>query len=389
MFVTGYLDYSDIGQTKFPNSEPEGMNILDDKLATHRSKFKSSTDAVYTANLNQAPASGVFDTIRRGMRSINDSIQSISNKIKMIDGVASGRVMRISSENTAGWKSYVGEEQVGVGTYDEWGDRISLESPWQDPWKDAKGNTVGHIYDNFDEYPEVDPEKARGRANPAIKAALDARQSKRTSELNAMHQEIMSDHLIPPSALVKAGEAVKFARDNFGMVMNALAFIEDPLAQAGNFLPVSGMSIKNSKKDNWNALKKSTSPYIGWGAAGTLANSAGRIKDNYTGVEEEDEVALGAVAEGEVGWELEYGGDSYTEPQDDSAHGSFFSSDAQPIVNPSEWEGDDYASPATPAAADMAAGLAETQSSSTTPEDEDTKGIRGVDGDREPLEPTV
>jgi len=279
MLATGYYDWSDIGQTRFPGygeamKDLKSVDALNLELEERRSQFSSTAAQVRLKNLT--PATGVAAAIRGTIRGANLVVSSASNLIDKVHNVIGGRTVRVPI-GIAGYLQATGAAQIGVGAfgssrilsseglgmqYDSAtgtlkGVRGSVKlrmpgnSMFAPSWESPITNSArGYIHENLDEYAV--------RKQPALLAQLltttqyvELMNRKSTRKYAAEDNQIK---LAMHNQMAEAGgilgdlaDAVKFVKSAFGMVMTAASFARDPLAGLKASLGISEIGSNVSK----------------------------------------------------------------------------------------------------------------------------------------------
>jgi len=254
MLITGYHDWSDIGQTRFPGyaQKLESFDVLNRDLEDRRSQFTSTGAEVRLKNLLADPGGGVLSSIRGAIRNVNTLVSQASNLIDKVGNVVGGRTVRVPI-GVAGFLQSTGAAQIGVGSiggsavlsasglgsqfdavtgrFEGVNGSVKLRMPgtamFAPPWiSDVSGTQRGYIFENIDEYPTL--------GDPLILRQLTTlSQYMNLMERRLNRQLAIEDNdlrLIIHNQLAEGGgilgdlaEAVDFAKSSFGMAMSALA----------------------------------------------------------------------------------------------------------------------------------------------------------------------
>ena len=258
MLVTGYYDWSDIGQTRFPGFDTslKSLDVLNRELEDRRSQFTSTAAEVRIKNLLVQPAGGFRSFISAFGRGIGDVQSLASGIVDKIGNVVGGRTVRVPI-GIAGFLQSTGAAQIGVGSiggsailsaeglgkqYDAATGQfkgvngsVKLRMPgtavFAPSWISPVSKTErGFIFENYDEYPT--------RAEPALLRQLltldqyiDVVSRKVNRQLAVTENEW---RLAAHNQLAEAGgilgdlaDAVSYAKDAFGLVMTGLSFVNN------------------------------------------------------------------------------------------------------------------------------------------------------------------
>jgi hypothetical protein len=356
MFLTGYYDYSDIGYTRFPDYGKFNIRSLDAvnlELEKLRNRFTSTTGEVRKKNLDAINSGGgLFDTLRGGIRAVNEALSWVGDLTKSIHDVVGGRSVRLPI-GIAGFIHATGNPQIGsgglgsstilsneglgsfydptTGTFKTLTGTVRLRMPgpseFAPAWTSAiyEGKPRGNKSENYDEYPTqlrntiydpLDPDAGKGRKrvqdllNASDKQAYLDRWSTRWEAVENQNFELAQWNLQAESGgfLGDLAEGVNFVKSNFGMIMTAAAFVNDPLGVATGALGISVGQTSQSRiagrRDQLEAQGISVAPnagagalegYIGLKALETFKNMGERIADGFGPAGPDQPATLGAA----------------------------------------------------------------------------------------------
>lgn len=343
MFLTNYYDYSSIGEIRFPGFGELDVRTVDAvniALDQQRGAFTSTTAEVRKKNLEALNSSGgLFDTLRGGIRAINEALAWPGTQMNKFYQALGGRTVRLPI-GIAGFIHATGNPQVGsgalgssavlsneglgrvydpaTGTFKTLTGTVKLRMPgpskFAPAWTSAvyKGKPRGSFWENIDEYPTalrnspydpLDPErlnKGRKRVedllNQTDRQAFLERWSARWEMAQTQQVELAKWNLAAESGGFLAGlaESVAFVKSNFGMIMSAAAFVNDPLGVVKASLGIGGGTQSQSRiagrRDELEKQGIEVNPkagagliegYIGLKALETFKNMGERIGDGF------------------------------------------------------------------------------------------------------------
>jgi len=283
MLVTNYYDWSDIGQTLFPN--PAGsvnVEVLNEELEKRRTEFVSSGAQVRLRNLLADPGGGLFDAIRGGIKKFNDTISLVGGITDKLHSFIGGRTVRLPigvagslyaaqdvrqqgvgivtvGQGSIGGSAILSSFGLGqqydavTGTFQGIGGSVRLRMPgnalFAPPWiSNVTNQPRGYIFENVDEYPNVEQ---TGLLRDVLRLDqyidLTLRRLNRVAAAELADARLLKWNLMAESGglLETLTDGVNFAKDAFGMVMTAKAFIENPADAVRSTL---GIGIGNSSK---------------------------------------------------------------------------------------------------------------------------------------------
>lgn len=260
MLVTGYFDWSDIGQTRFPgyDTKLESLDVLNRELEDRRSQFTSTAAEVRIKNLLNQPVGGFSSFISSVGRAVGDVKSFASGIVDKIGNVVGGRTVRVPM-GIAGFLQTTGAAQIGVGsistnsltaevlgkqfdaatgTFKGVNGSVKLRMPgtsmFAPEWVSnvTKKSGRGFIFENIDEYPTDDgPPTLRHLLSldnyiDVLNRRLNRQLAVTENEKQLAIQEQLADG---GGILGDLADAVGFAKGAFGMAMTGIAFARDPL----------------------------------------------------------------------------------------------------------------------------------------------------------------
>lgn len=452
MLITGYYDWSDIGQTRFPGYAQtlESLEILNRELEDRRSQFTSTGAEVRIKNLLNQPGGGFGSFVKGIVRGINDVISTASGLVDKIGNVVGGRTVRVPI-GIAGFLQATGAAQIGVGsistdritaaglgeqfdavtgTFKGVNGSVKLRMPgtsmFAPTWISPISKTErGFIFENIDEYPaQNDPLLLRQLLSLDNYIDVVGRRFERALAVDendwrlAMHNQLAE----AGSFLGDLADAVAFVKGSFGMVMSAVAFARDPLGSLKASLGISEIGgdvsqsriegrreqlekqgIKTSFEDK--TFLESVGNFIGGSALRTFEGVAtaeaenpqpASLGDVYNQTAYQQQVE--GAGEGDFSYEPAFGDQNYTaltsaDPESQSTLDEVYgNTDTESDLEPPSLEdvyGSGSSSSAIRTPEEIAAVLAAAQSGTPDDADEDRTGIRGVGDDDAPIDPIV
>jgi len=473
MVVTNYNDFSSVTSQKFPAGAIDSINTLNKALSDPKNQYISTTAQVRAANLRAMGTKGILEALRTGIRAVNTGMSIGMSFVNTGVDIIAGRNIRIPL-GVAGYLASIGEATYAVGsinaspmsvydaatgTYKNLMGSVKIRVPgstlyapvWTSDASDEDGFPMpagrGYIYENYDEYPLRNFDKAMVtnmilHSNYAATANLARIQADAaTRQVTYAGKEAAARAYANTVELVgkvtgAIAETVAFARSSFGMIMNAKALVNDPLAVTMASLGIgigvgrgeTGMNLTTSKEFKRAEFMKSTvGKYVGFSAATSFyeqTQRAAREAQKITQLK----TALGQVYENsqykprlasaatkstrmisdnvdDMLYEEAYGKDSegprdYTDlVKDNPATKSTLSqihgdkdpesgSDVTAAALESVY-GKGKSKPVKPSAKDRSALKTKDNSTPDQPADADTSGIRGVADDSAPIPAVV
>jgi hypothetical protein len=452
MLITGYYDWSDIGQTRFPGYDQtlESLEVLNRELEDRRSQFTSTAAEVRIKNLLNQPGGGFGSFVKGVVRDFNAVVSTASSLVDKIGNVVGGRTVRVPI-GIAGFLQSTGAAQIGVGSIST--DRITAEglgtqfdavtgtfkgvrgsvklrmpgtSMFAPTWISPISKTErGFIFENIDEYPtENDPLTLRHLLSfDNFVDALNRRLNRQMRiEENDFRLAMYNQMAEAGTLLGDLADAVAFAKGSFGMVMTAAAFANDPLGSLKASLGISeiGGDVSQSRiEGRREQLEKQgiKSSYEDKSFLETVGNFIGESAlKTFEGVatseaEDPQPASLGNVynesayqqqleeaGEDDLVYEPAFGDQNYgaltsTDPDTEASLEEVYgNTDTESDLEPSSLEdvyGPGSSSTTIRTPEETAAILAATQSGAPDDADEDRTGIRGVGDDDAPIDPIV
>jgi hypothetical protein len=289
MLATGYFDWSEIGQTRFPGYDQnlQSLDVLNRELEDRRSRFVSTGEAVRLANLQES-GGGVLSALRGGIRTVNTGIVAASNLIRKVSNVVGGRTVRVPI-GIAGFLQNAGAATVAQGS-------LSTNSPSLGKQFDAAtgqfknvtgsvklrlpGNATfaptwvsdvtktgrGYIFENVDEYPtRREVETLKQLMSTSQYTDLTKRRLQRQLAVEKNDKELaLHNQLAAAGGIIgDIAEAVDFAKDNFGMVMSAASLARNFPEGAIDGLKASlGIGIGTTSQSRIQGRKESLEPEL-------------------------------------------------------------------------------------------------------------------------------
>lgn len=453
MLVTGYFDWSDIGQTRFPGFDQtlESLDVLNRELEDRRSQFTSTTAQVRLKNLLAEDVGGFKGFINAAGRLAGKIESFATGIIDKIGNVVGGRTVRVPI-GVAGFLQSTGAAQIGVGSiggsailsaeglgkqydaatgkFEGLNGSVKLRMPgaamFAPSWISPISKTErGFIFENIDEYPT--------RAEPTLLRQLltldqyiDVVNRKVNRQLAITENEFrlaMYEQLNAGGGFLgDLADAVSYAKGAFGMAMTGLAFynnFESSLKATLGISEIGGdvsqsriegrrdqlekQGIKTSYEDK--SFLSRVGNFIGGSALRTFgAMATGEAEDpkpvslgqaynesSYQQVQEE-------AGEGDFAYEPAYVNQNYnaltsvnSEVQStlDEVYGNTYNDSDVDPESLSEVYGTGSSSPAVRTQEEIAAILASIQSGTPDDSDENRTGIVGVGDDDAPIDPVV
>jgi len=271
MLVTGYFDWSDIGQTRFPgfDKEMKSLDVLNKELENRRSQFTSTGAQVRLKNLLAPGVGGYKGFVSAAGRAVGDIQSLASGIVDKIGNVVGGRTVRVPI-GVAGYLQSTGAAQIGqgsiggsavlsaeglgkqydaaTGNFNGVNGSVKLRMPgtamFAPSWVSdaAKGSPIGFIYENYDEYP-TKAEPALLRQLTTYDQYMDIVSRKINRQLAVTENEMklaMHNQLAEGGGILgDLADAVAFAKDAFGLVMTGISFAKDPLSSLKASLGIS------------------------------------------------------------------------------------------------------------------------------------------------------
>jgi hypothetical protein len=260
MLVTNYYDYSNIGVTRFPGfGQDINLDALNHELSERRGKFISTTQEVRLKNLLASPGGGILGTLRHGIRSFNDMVSKVGGVTDAIHDVVGGRNVRVPI-GIAGFLQSVGAAQVGAGAvrtltsegglgsqfdaatgrFEGLNGSVTLRMPgpskFAPSWTSKASNGPrGYIHENIDEYPvRKAPQALTQLLSEKDNFNRLVRKHERNVAASQNDAELAKWNLMAEGGglLGDIADGVAFVKANFGTVMTAAAFVNDPLSIA-------------------------------------------------------------------------------------------------------------------------------------------------------------
>ena len=452
MFLTNYHDFSFIGQTRFPGSlEIPNTEVLNSALQDQRSKFVSTTAAVRRKNIESRGPKGILAELRRGIRGVNNMLNTAGSYVQRFSQVLGGRVVRVPV-GVAGYLSSVGQPTVGAGAFSTGSARanealsedlnnriaafqrnaavtgsVKVFAPalarFAPSWTSGvDGSFRGFMWENVDEYPERRQPRGLGAITSIGERRriqdriVDRRFGKLSyqAQIDAKVLELTEDG----GTLQDIAERVSFAKSNFGMVMNAKAFVQDPVGVGKAVVGITASNetlARSLAKRGIMVAPGQVEAFIGTGALKTFRQTADGLaaagQSIGSGLEaeaasigqsyEQAAYKLGSeLGTNDRGYEDTYGDHDYsglvqTTPSarealneasgdsDAAPGGSEVSPDTFRVVYPGT------TTQTTPSVEAQASAARNAQSSTPTGTADDTSGIRGVEDDDATIDPVV
>jgi len=453
MFVTAYYDFSSIGQTRYPGkSDMPDTAVLNKELAEKRGKFVSTTGDVRRKNIEARGPKGILSEMRKGIKGLNNLMTVAGNYVQKAGQALGGRVVRVPV-GVAGYLASVGQPVYAAGVFSTGTARgnkaletdlnsrigafqkyvgvtgsVKVRAPkaaqYAPTWVSAvDGSFRGFIWENLDEYPERNKPNTlydliHQRTYDAYYGYLDSRGRR---DLGAVTYEAAFDARIleltdAGGSLQEVAERVSFAKSNFGMVMNAKSFVQDPVGVGKAVVGLTASDetiIESLSKRGIMAAPGQASLHISAEALQSFSQTAqgfvASAEQLGPGLEAEG-AALGASYEqaayqaGDalgVDYENAYGEDDYTgmvgreEGASSSLTEAYGDSDAAPEgseVDPAtfvEVYGSETVTPASPGGVQQTSNAQNAQDNNPEGNIEDVRGIRGVEDEDASIEPVV
>lgn len=286
MLVTNYLDYTDVGNVNFPEAGlTDSVDVLNKKLLKDKqeSKIRSTTADVRLQNLLAAPPGGALNTLRRGMRKVNDIVGSFSRALGSVSDLIGGRAARLPL-GIAGYFAAVGDAQIAPGSIDAFAydafdattgnyktvtGTLKLRVPA--PSGFVEPNILRGVFkDNIDEYVQAGRDglalqPLKYPLSVADQAAVDDRMVKRVAKVTKKSEQLAFWNLKAENGnlLGDIADAVGAVRDNFGMVVSAAALtrqtINDP---KGTLLNTFGLGVYQNLGSKTIASYKNLYKYV-------------------------------------------------------------------------------------------------------------------------------
>jgi hypothetical protein len=452
MLVTNYYDYSNIGVTRFPGfGQDINLDALNHELSERRGKFISTTQEVRLKNLLASPGGGILGTLRHGIRSFNDMVSKVGGVTDAIHDVVGGRNVRVPI-GIAGFLQSVGAAQVGAGAvrtltsegglgsqfdaatgrFEGLNGSVTLRMPgpskFAPSWTSKASNGPrGYIHENIDEYPvRKAPQALTQLLSEKDNFNRLVRKHERNVAASQNDAELAKWNLMAEGGglLGDIADGVAFVKANFGTVMTAAAFVNDPLSIAKASLGIGVGTTSQSRlagrkdelekfgvKVSGNASgEKLLGKYIGFKALQTFSALANNIADGIGPSGPAQPASLGDVYNSPG-----YGSQALTADKDYEA--VYGDKDYQPLVDSNaetqasldESFGNNNAAPdgsdTDPASFDEVYGSGVSSSSvrspeqinailqslqtSSPPSDEDTVGIQGIEDVDTQIDPIV
>lgn len=440
MFVTAYYDFSSIGQTRYPGAHAlPDTKALNKELSTKRGQFVSTTAAVRQANIESRGPKGILAELRAGIKGLNNLATLASNYVQTASQTLGGRVVRLPV-GAAGYLASIGSANLSAGVLSV-GDaaasqafgedltnriaafqqlvatagaiklRVPSAAQYAPSWTSSvdPGSFRGYFWENIDEYPERgEPQRLmelisdRGRSDLA--EILDRSVTRRlaSAQYQAMLETKLEELARDGGSLQDIAERVAFAKSNFGMVMNAKAFVTDPagVGRAVVGLPASNETVAQSLAKRGVLLSAGqVGQFVGSQALQTFQQTSDSFSDSGSSATLGSSYNQGAYSldSGDSDYEAVYGGEDYTglvatAPEAQSSLQEAYGDKNAPTIAEVEPEilGDVYpgtTEPAVPSIGEQA--LSGNVAGVVVTNPEDVSGIRGVEDDDAGIDPVV
>jgi len=262
MLVTGYFDWSEIGQTRFPgyDTKLKSLDVLNRDLEERRAQFTSTAAEVRIKNLLNQPVGGFGSFISSVGRAVGDVKSFASGIVDKIGNVVGGRTVRVPI-GVAGFLQATGAAQIGSGSiggssilsayglgkqfdaatgqYEGLNGSVKLRMPgtaaFAPEWISnvTKKSGRGFIFENVDEYPTEDDPSSTLHHLLSLDNYIDVLNRRLNRQLAVTENEkqlaIYELQHAGGGILGDLADAVGFAKGAFGMAMTGIAFARDPL----------------------------------------------------------------------------------------------------------------------------------------------------------------